>query len=236
MKQNRYIYFLLLVLVILGWSCERDEISGFEADPGISFVKDSIGYSFIQNNSDEYTLEVPVRIIGDSTNYDRSFNVDILQDSLTTADPSLYEIMEGMIPAGKFTGNLLVRLKKAPVLDSTAVSLHLQLTSSADFSPGTVETMKTKLTWTNKIIVPSWTFFRYFFCRYPSTRAYRIFIETTGMTTFTLQDYLSVGPTGAKALGTAFGDYIRDYNEAHPDAPLVHDDGPNAGEPIVPIY
>ncbi|MGI0107026.1 DUF4843 domain-containing protein [Salinimicrobium sp. WS361] len=234
--KNIYTFLIVMVLGFFGVSCERDEIGAFEAEPAVNFVNDSIQYSFVQNPSNEYLLEVPVNILGNSSAVDRYFDVQIIDDSLTTANPELYEIIEAKVPAGAFSGNLIIKLKKSPVLDDTSVSLHVTLVESDDFSTGILEASSTKIIWSNKIIIPAWTYFRYFFTSYPSTKAYRIFIEVTGMTTFSINDYRDLGATGAQALGKAYGDYIRAYNAEHPDAPLVHDDGPNEGEPIIPVY
>lgn len=235
MKNITYIYLLITALFVMA-SCQKDEIGSFTAKPAINFVADSTQFSFVQEPANEHVLEIPVAIIGDTTSNDRYFEVEVLQDSLTTADENLYEIMEGKIPAGKFAGNLSVKLKKSPALDTRAVALHLSIAPSVDFVAGNTESNKIKVIWSNAIIVPDWTWFKFFFTRYPSTAAYRIFIETTGRTSFTFSDYRGLGPTGAQALGTAFGDYIRKYNSEHPDNHLVHDDGPNEGEEIIPIY
>jgi len=216
-------------------SCEKDDIDNFSAEPAINFVNDSLQYSFIQEVSNEYTLEVPVAILGSTTDYDRYFEVEILDDEETTATSDLYEIVEGIVPAGEYTGNLFVKLKNAPILDDISVSIHISSISSNDFVIGNTSTNTTKIIWTNKIVIPAWTYFRYFFTSYPSSAAYRAFLASTGLTDFTLDDYRALGPTGAQAKGKAFGDYIRQY-EIDNGTPLLHDDGDYAGVEIIPIY
>ncbi|RXG31471.1 DUF4843 domain-containing protein [Leeuwenhoekiella palythoae] len=234
MKIFKLIFSLVFIIVLS--SCEKDELTGFSTAPAINFINDSTQYSFIQEPADEHIVEIPVFVTGDSTSYDRFFNVEVLNDPETTASESQYEIVEGIIPSGSFSGNLKVEVRKSPALDESSVAIKLLIVSSDDFVAGAEESNQTKLIWTNKIVIPAWTYFRYFFTAYPSSRAYRIFIEVTGMTTFSLADYREVGPTGAQALGRAYGDYIRAYNAEHPGEPLVHDDGPNAGEEILPVY
>ncbi|MDN3667574.1 DUF4843 domain-containing protein [Algibacter miyuki] len=235
MKNIIYTIFSMTLCLVLVMSCEKDEIDNFSAAPAINFVNDSIQYSFIQEVSNEYILEVPVAIIGNTADYDRYFNVEVLDDELTTATTDLYEIIEGKVPAGEFTGNLLVKLKKSPILDDTSVSIHIASMTSDDFVIGNTESNTTKLIWTNKIVIPAWRYFGFFFTRYSSSAAYRVFLATTGLTDFSITDYRAVGPTGAQALGKAFGDYIRQY-EIDNGTPLLHDDGDHAGEVIVPIY
>lgn len=235
MKKILYTIFSIAICVVFATSCEKDEIGSFTAKPAINFVNDSIQYSFIQEISDEHIVEIPVAIIGKIVDYDRYFQVEVVDDQLTTATPDLYEIIEGKVAAGEATGNLLVKLKKAPILDDTSVSIHIKSITSEDFTIGNKGSNTTKLIWTNKIVIPAWTYFRLFFTRYPSSAAYRVFLATSGMTNFSLTDYRAVGPTGAQALGRAFGDYLRQYKIDHGE-PLLHDDGDNIGEEIIPIY
>lgn len=235
MKNIIYTIFSMALCVVFAMSCQKDELGAFEAKPAVNFVNDSIQYSFIQEVSDEHIIEIPVAIIGDTASYDRYFEVKVLEDDLTTATNDLYEIMEGKVLAGDYTGNLSVKVKKSPILDDASVSIHIASITSNDFTIGNIESNTTKLIWTNKIVIPAWTYFRYFFTRYPSSAAYRAFIASTGMTTFTITDYRALGPTGAQALGKAFGDYIRQY-EIDNGTPLLHDDGDRAGEEIIPIY
>lgn len=235
MKNIVYTIFSMALCLVIAVSCEKDEIDNFSEKPAINFSKDSIQYSFIQEVSDEHILEVPVAIIGNAADYDRYFDVEVLDDELTTATSDLYEIIEGKISAGEFSGNLLVKLKKSPILDDTSVSIHIASITSEDFVAGNIEANKTKIIWTNKIVIPAWRYFGFFFTRYPSSAAYRVFLATTGLTDFSLTEYRAVGPTGAQALGKAFGDYIRQY-EIDNGKPLLHDDGDHVGEVIVPIY
>src|SRR5690606_27122277 len=113
---------------------------------------------------------------------------------------------------------------------------HLRLVDSPDFKQGNTESIDYTFKWTNKVVVPSWSYFRYFFCATGSTTAYLAIVESTGLTSFTAADFREIGQTGGEALGRKFGDYVKQYNLEHPDEPLVHDDGAAAGEEIVPLY
>ena len=226
----------LIILLMVSTACEKDEITSFEAQSAVNFVEEDTEYSFLGNTTGEYIIEVPVRIIGDSTDHDRFFQVAIINDSLTTATDDLFEIQEGVVKAGKFEGTLYVKVFNDEKLNTEKASLHLEIASSEDFRTGNVESNRFRIAWTNQVIVPSWRWYSYFFTRTPSTAAYRAVVESTGLTTFTIQDYLKLGPTGAQAMGTQFGDYVKQYNLDHPGEPLLHDDGEKAGEEIVPLY
>ncbi|MCF4100779.1 DUF4843 domain-containing protein [Gillisia sp. M10.2A] len=243
MKNFKTALFALFATILLTTACEKDEITSFEAKPAVNFTvvsendyKYNKRYSFLGNTDGEFLMEIPVRIMGNSTNYDRYFNVEIIQDSLSTASENLYEIQKGVVKAGEFDGKLYIIVYNSEELKNEEASLHLRFTNSDDFQAGNKEAVEYTVIWTDKVIVPNWRWYSYFFTRTSSTAAYRAVVESTGYTDFTLNDYRALGPTGAQAVGTQFGDYVKQYNLDHPDAPLLHDDGDMAGEEIVPLY
>ena len=236
MKKLTLIPYLALSLMLVFASCDKQAIAPFMAEPAVNFTSKSTEYSFLTNPGDDHVQEIEVHIVGNTTDYERKFNVQVINDSLTTARPDQYEIIGGVVKPGQFKGKLSIRLFKSPELDKDKVSLHLKLVDSGDFKKGNIEMNDFTIAWTNKVIVPAWTYYRFFFTATASTAAYRAIVESTGVTVFALKDYQAVGPVGAEALGTKFGDYVMQWNKDNPDNPLLHDDGTKAGEKIVPIY
>lgn len=231
----------LLVVVALGGlifsGCEQNDIMSYQKEyTAVNFISDSTTYSFLGNPDDQYTQQINLRINGDSTNTDRSFNVEVVNDSLTTAEPGDYEIGEGVIPAGQFEGILPVTLFNSEKLSDMTASLHLRIISSADFQVGRVEDRDFVLAWTDKVVLPPWNLYRFFFTSAPSTTAYEIIVEVTGLTELGFAELRGIGQNGLIAMGRQFGDYVKQYNLDHPDNPLIHEDGPSEGEPIEPIY
>ncbi|SHF30336.1 protein of unknown function [Fodinibius roseus] len=218
--------------------CEQEEIMSYDEEyTALNFTADSTTYSFLDNPEDEYVQEITLQVMGDSTGHDRPITLEIIEDSLTTAGSSDYDMMEGVVPAGQFTGVQSIRLYNSEKLDSSRVSLHFRVEDSGDFKPGNAESDDFLLTWTNEVVLPEWRWYSYFFCTEPSSTAYRIIVELTGFTELTRRDvYFDVGVSGMRALGREFGDYIKQYNQEHPDDPLRHEDGPREGELIEPIY
>lgn len=236
MKNSKFILSVGLLVSVLLASCTKEEIMPFEAAPAVNFATKSVEYSFLGNPESAYVQDVEVKILGNATDYDRQVKVEVINDSLTTATPEQYEILGGVVEADAFTGKLRVKLLNSEQLNTEKVSLHLRITDSEDFSVGNRESVDFTVAWTNKVIVPSWSYYRYFFTAKASTAAYRAIVESTGATTFTINDYRALGAAGAQALGTKFGDYVKQWNLDHPNNHLKHDDGDLAGEEIVPIY
>ena len=229
-------FTFLLVLMFVFTSCEEEDIMSFEALPAVNFVNESKTYSFLGNLDGEALQEIEIQIIGDVSDQDRFFEVEVIQDEETNAEQEQYEIAQGVIKAGEFTGILPVTVFNSQELDSTTVSLHLRMVESEDFKPGNIETRTFILSWTNQVVVPNWQWYSYFFTRLPSSEAYRAVVESTGLLQFEQSDYVAIGPIGAEALGVQFGDYVKQHNLENPGNPLRHDNGDLAGEEIVPLY
>jgi|GEM_PF-498369 len=232
---------LLIAFVLLVTSCTKDEIMSFEGQPGVTFLPSenasfNTTYSFLGNATGEHIQEVDVQIVGEAADVDRYFNVKVTTNPETTATESQYDIVEGVVKANEYQGKLYIKLFNSDDLDDKTVSIHMELVASDDFVPAAIETNEFTVAWTNQIVIPSWTYYRFFFVTTPSTHAYRLIVETTGLTQFGRDEYRNLGTDGATALATQFGDYVKQYNLDHPGSPLLHDDGDLAGEEIVPKY
>lgn len=234
MKKNKLIPIAVLVLSLFFGSCEPEEIMSFQAEPAINFTQTTQTYSFLGNSEGVQTMEIPVRIMGNAVDRDRTFNVKVIEENNVPAGS--YEIVGGVIEAGKFTGNLIVKVFNSPALADSEASVLFEISDSNDFNPGNTNTRQYRLNWTDRVVVPSWSLYRFFFTSVASPAAYRAIVESTGLTTFTLNDYRAIGPVGAQALGTQFGNYVKQWNLDNPENPLLHDAGPQEGQPIVPLY
>lgn len=234
-KVTAYFFYLFLGVLFLS-SCKKEDIMSFQAKPAVNFVGQTTEYSFMSNPENEYVQEVDVRILGDTVDYDRHFSAEVVKDSLTTARDDQFEIIGGVVKAGEFTGKLSVKLRNAPELSTTKIAVKLKLTDSEDFKAGNIELSTFVVTWSNQVVVPSWTYFRYYFTAVASTSAYRAIVVSTGLTRLTAADFRVMQAAGAEALGTKFGDYVMQWNKDHPNDHLKHDDGTRAGQDIVPLY
>lgn len=241
-KDKKYMYHMLLGVAVLLCACNKAELTTYDDVTGaVNFVKQTQSYSFITNpEAAKDTVALPVRISGFSSERDRTFEVTVINDSLTTSKPEYYRILDGMVKAKEFTGNLYVEITKTGELDTMDLSLHLKLKTSDDFKVGNAETDHTVLTWTNEYIqFTNWSRIRVFFCLQYSTEVHRRIIEATGVTDFTSYPKNPDGTVGISygqmvVYGTKFGDLIRAYKEQGNE--LKHDNGPYKGRVITPLY
>lgn len=226
-------YKILIPILFICIGCKKDEITGFSDYAAINITKNKIEYSFIHNNKAEKdTVYVPLRIIGETKNYDREVAMEIVADSLTTAEPSEYRYIDGYVKAGAFDGVLRFEVFKKPELDTSSLAVHIRITDSKDFKTGNTESSECIISWTNTLIRPPyWNRIRIFFCLQYSTEVYRRIIEATGISDFSscyqIMDQMIV-------YGTQFGDLVKKYERE--GNPLIHDDGPYKGRKIVPRY
>lgn len=226
-----YIFFIAILMV----SCKKSDPLSFSASPAVNFINTTSVYTFLGNSTGEKIQEIPVRIIGNAAEKDRSFSADVITDQ-TNAPANLYEILGGEVKAGAFEGVLRVKLKNAPALTTSEVKLALKIKGSADLTSGNVESQVHTITWSDKVVIPTWTYYRIFFTQNPSSRAYKLIVEQSGLTTFTAAIYGGLQQHGAEALGVKFGNYVKQWNIDHPNDILVHNDGVSVGQAIVPKY
>jgi len=223
-------------------SCEKSEPMSFNAKPAVVFdfrnaTGNKVSFSFLGKSGDVGEVQVPVIINGFAEDRDRPFEVEVVTDTITDATPSDYKIEQGIIRAGKMKDSLVVKLYKTAELESKIANLYLRVKANEEFDRGIKEKQYYQISWSNQAIMPTWGApFRTYFSSVGSTLAYRIFVETTGLTNFTNAIFATYGAVGAPILGKKFGDYIRVWNAANPNNILVHDDGTSKGLPIVPRY
>lgn len=223
-------------------SCEKSDPIAFKSKPALVFgqraVSDNkITYSFLGSSSDEGEVRIPIRIVGFPEDRDRAYELEVVTDTITNAEPELYSIPQGLLKAGLTLDTLSIKVRKTDELDESVADLYLRVKANEEFDQGAIERQYFKVSWSNQAIMPTWgVYFRTFISAAGSTKAFRIFVETTGLQNFTAADFRIYQQVGAEVLGKKFGDYIRTWNAANPDNILVHDDGLQEGQPIVPRY
>lgn len=258
MKTIKYI-FIAVPLLICGLlaGCKEDSLQAYNAGDNVCFWTHSMNYSFYGASAEELpagTIEMDLNIMGFTAPYDRTVTGIAIEDDpstpaedkKTTATPDQYRILGGTIPAGETTGKFYVEVKNVEQIADSELKLYLKLTENEHFGLGLKENQHIQLTWSRKLLQPqTWNAMRFFFCSVYSTQVYRLYMQVTGLREFW---YYNAGPDPdnnpddakvsaeqGRAWGKAFGDIVRTYNAEHPDAPMLHDDGTQAGMPIIPV-
>lgn len=283
MKSSFYLLYGIAIIVLLS-GCSKSEIPfykeqynavrfpertadnkeapGYDSESGLF----KVGYSFITTpEAKSFDYELPVELIGLVADSDRSVAYKIEADK-SKAPAGSYEVLKAMIPAGKRTGAITIRLFNSDALHTDEYQLAIALTSSDALKAGPAKYVHALLSWSMRI--PSPTHVEHFKMYnaligghdvwnspsedYFSPNALRVIVEALKW-----YDWDNIDKHGNNANGSRYynykylpriaifdrgheykayvltiADYIKNYNEKHPDAPLLHDAGLNKGKPI----
>ncbi len=132
---------LIAVLV----SCQKSELTKY-AEEDMIYVykdafntkKDSAGYSFaIKANSLLVdTVKVPVRIMGVAASKDREVKLAAIKEFTTAVEGVHYTFLPYIIPAGAYSADLPVVVKRTADMKTQEFRLQVQVIESKDFKPG----------------------------------------------------------------------------------------------------
>lgn len=162
MKKNIYIITLLAGLLGLA-SCQQTEYPLFdESVTTIYFANDSTGYSFgiLPLDKTEYTLDIPVRIMGKPVNAPRTFTVEVMVDKTNASTPTHYTLPQELTLAPDSMRSVVPLTLHRENLGAEEWRITLRLTENEHFSP--VEKADEKMgdtfivTFNNVVSKPNW--------------------------------------------------------------------------------
>jgi len=238
MKQSNNLLVAVCAASLLLASCQKAEIKLYQDDPGVYFTTPTYEYSFTENvNATSKTIYLPVKLSGMLADQVRTFSIEAIADSVTTAQNDWYEIKPGEVLANSIDGRIPVVLKRNTTVDTSVVKLLVKITGSTELDPLFTKTLT--VSWTGKIIQPvNWKWLKYYFGTPFSTGWYTFMLENAGVPSFPYDGTLSktdpitwwwsAGQVTAYALKVK--EALIKYNAAHPGNELRHNDGPNAGQ------
>ena len=234
MKHIPYLLIACLFL-LMGSSCEND---GFlyqdesrirmEGPEEWTLETDSLEFSFVSypETTTEQTMNVTLYVMGLTTDYDRTANVEMVADK-TTATADLYDFPTSVtIPAGENQAICPVVLKRADVLQEQTVRLYIQVTASEDFAVGSIEESHLLLKWNDILSRPTnWDELEEFFGTYSDAK-YRFMLNNTGVTEFDTEEMSWAELNNYKIVLT---NALNEYNKANPNDPILDE---NTGQAI----
>lgn len=161
----------------------NDRVYFYETEQvlAVTTIVKEMNYSFALKPSalQQDTVRITVRVMGRTADRDRTFRAVAVADSTTAQEPLHYELLPGIIPAGKQDGYLPVIIKRTADTQSRSVTLYLQLADGDDFTTGNPDVLNFRLSWADMLMRPAhWP---YYFGSY-STSKYRFAIDVLGTT------------------------------------------------------
>lgn len=239
MKNLTKHFILFLVLGITFSACKKQEVATYEEAPSIYFTIPTYSYSFIENiGAQTKTIYLPVALSGNAKDFDRTFNIEVVQDTNTNVTPDMYEIQQGELLKDKFDGRIGIVLKRNQLVEESLVKLKVKLTGSSDLTPIMARTVQ--IIWTGKIIQPvNWSsWLKYYFGTPFSTNWYLFVLKEAGVSslpyhgTLGKTDPVTWWMTAAQVQAYALKvkEALNKYNAAHPGNELRHEDGTYKGQ------
>lgn len=246
MKKVKIIFlFSLMSFFITG--CNKEEVKFFDGDNSVNFWQHVWRQSLFGASTAELpqdTMILDIALSGRTASYDRQAMAVAVEDEQgtpqeakkTTAKPNQYQILGGIIPADSMYGKFkVVIMNPESLADNSELRLRIRMVENKDFVVGLRENSFIDLAWSRAILQPpTWRAMRFFFCATYSTTVYKIFMEVTGLKEFYYYEGEITQEEGW-VMGKKFGDRVRELS-ALQGSPLLHEDGPAAGTPIVPIH
>lgn len=239
-------------------SLSSSETKGYDSSTGLFHA----GYSFIEDPFAEYTIyDVPLILVGNQAGYDRKINCSI-DTGRSFAPTGSYEIIESVVPADSHTGYIRMKLYNAEELGEKVYELYVTLRESDGLSLAPEKYTSAVISWSNMIPAPALSTqimtynhliaspagYTSSSIAYYSPNALKAIVDALGWNDWDDYDvhgtkYNSNGykylprvtvlpPNAYKSYAIKLGIYIKAYNEAHPDAPLVHNAGELKGQPV----
>ncbi|HEY0271882.1 MAG TPA: DUF4843 domain-containing protein, partial [Chitinophaga sp.] len=161
MKRNIFALFLLLAT-----GCSKD-INAYRNDPRVYFndltsaiipqqvVSRTFSFATVDAAVMADTQYIPVKIEGLPADKDRTFMAAAMTDSSTAQAGRDYQLLQGVIPANAFTGQLPVVLFRTAHLKQVTLVLRLYIADSADFKGGVAENNDYTLYFNDDLIKPN---------------------------------------------------------------------------------
>ncbi len=118
---------------------------------------DSLNFSFalVPISETTYVFKVPVYISGVAKDYDRNYQVEIV-DSLTTLSTEYFTVGESVITKGKFSDTLEVTIEKNEGLRENVKQIALRFKANEEFQIGYFNNQTFRLKVSDILLQPNW--------------------------------------------------------------------------------
>ncbi|WEK35630.1 MAG: DUF4843 domain-containing protein [Candidatus Pseudobacter hemicellulosilyticus] len=239
MKKQFFSIYLALAATLLLTACEKD-LPVYQTQPGLYFYEYTTGvapakiflrsFTFLGTPSSvtKDTLNIRVKIMGETTAYDRVVKGKTVAKGSTAVEGLHYDFIEGAISADSIYGYLPVVLYRTADIATQSVFLNLAIDSTKDFRTGAVEDQQFSLEWSDKVVKPdNWETLiglKTYFGTYSDTK-FKFIIDVTGIASFPLWQNSRVAPLPGEYTPAAMQDITRkikaalvEYNASHTPA------------------
>ena len=199
--KNRFVLLVLFPLLFVG--CKPSEIPLFSAKSMLYVQQDdfvdgeSVDLANLQRSfalfpgEDEIEVTYKVNLIGNVTDYDRPYEVEVNTTKIDTLkvvtatgetlkyrmyppEPSEYEIVTPVLKANSVSSDLVIKLKKSARMDSDTIRLSFRIVPNEHFDLGYENRLSARVDYGNYPLKPSW---------------WTLYIETVYLGTYSAEKY-----------------------------------------------
>ena len=170
----------------------------------------------------EMEVSFKVNLIGHVTDYDRPFEVAIVEEE-TTAEENEYEIEAPVLKAGEISTDLKIKLFKTQRMDEEKVTLTILLLAGKHFNLGYEDQLTAQVTYDNTPLKPDWwtEFIALCYLGEYTPAKYNAFYNYCGLT-----DISDLEPSELRELVLGFKEYIEENG-------ITEEDGSPMELPII---
>ena len=126
----------------------------YQQEAGVRFMYQAEDeYSFVDNYGETVHLYyITVATTGDSVDYERKVSIAVVENDtnyVNTARPEQYKLLEGVVPAGSFSGEVPVEIHSTPDMSDSSFEVNIKFVPNQDFTQPGIDNPYFELTMTN---------------------------------------------------------------------------------------
>lgn len=237
------IRLMIAALAISLWvSCDQEKTIMYRQEAGVRFMYQAEDeYSFVDNYGETVHLYyITVATTGDSVDYERKVSIAVVENDtnyVNTARPEQYKLLEGVVPAGSFSGEVPVEIHCTPDMSDSSFVVNIKLVPNEDFPLAGFDNRYFELSMTNQLVKPkNWGNLAFYFGQQFSISWYRFILNVLNVSYIPYPSaqegdekwsYNQLLANAGKVKAA-----LLQYNREHPNDPLRHEDGDYAGDEV----
>lgn len=230
-------FFTIILALCLASSCTVSEIPTYKvSDSAVNFRTQSVQFSLKGMAEATRQLDIDVQLLGPTVDYDRQIDVEIDTEGLI--DPAVegvdYTFLGGKIDANSVKGVLSLVVNKLSI-ESPSRSIKLKIVPNEHFTVGFPKYQIIDVRWSEEYVRPVeavWHYWFLYFSPYYSKAYHEVLVQVFGAdiekcvnrkSDVTEENGLIYQvPSWWLSASHLLYEYVKNYDAAHPDAPLRH--------------
>jgi len=233
MKQIYRILAIAFTGALMLCSCKEDDVDVYQVeDCAVIFESRLNNFSLRKVTEDSADLEIPVKLVGIPTDYDREFEV-VTSDS-TAVRGRDFDIVSHCIKAGDYKGSIVVHVTK-PEPNAGVMASKFEIVPNEHFRAGIPAYSSSVVSWSDTYARPQegvWRYWWLYMCNGYSIAYHKLLLQVCGddMELYTCSKsyiteengYIYKLPTWWISTNHAFREFVQEHDRLNPGDPYRH--------------